>query len=69
MYVTSSRECRAIAMVQPPHTQFVLVQVTKALPALANWRPNMGIQDVLVALRELMVPAAKVKQPAADSKY
>ena len=47
----------------------VLVQVTKALPALANWRPNMGIQDVLVALRELMVPAAKVKQPAADSKY
>lgn len=44
-------------------------QVNKNLPILSNWKPELGIQDVLVALRELMVPAAKVKQPPADSTY
>jgi ubiquitin-conjugating enzyme E2 variant len=43
--------------------------VTKALPVLSNWKPSMGIQDVLIALRELMPAAAKVKQPAPDTKY
>jgi len=43
--------------------------VTEALPILANWKPHYGISDVLVAIRELMVSAAKVKQPPPDAVF
>jgi ubiquitin-conjugating enzyme E2 variant len=43
--------------------------VTKNLPLLKNWRPENTIMDVLVALRELMPAAAKVKQPPPEATF
>ena len=43
--------------------------VTTKLPILAQWKRDYGIKEILYQLHELMVPASKLKQPAAGTLY
>ena len=64
---------------QPPQIRFVTRinlscvddqgRVTTRLPALKNWKVTMGMVDLLFALRESMVEASRLPQPAADATY
>jgi ubiquitin-conjugating enzyme E2 variant len=64
---------------KPPEVQFVTKinlpcvdargKVTNQLPALASWKPSMGMVDVLFSLRDAMTAAARLPQPPPDATY
>mmetsp|Transcript_21945 Transcript_21945/g.70636 ORF Transcript_21945/g.70636 Transcript_21945/m.70636 type:complete len:147 (+) Transcript_21945:3-443(+) len=43
--------------------------IERKLPTLASWKYEYCIKDVLVALREAMVPASRLRQPGPDETY
>lgn len=68
-YPMKPPEVRFVTKIALPQYVDAKGMVTSQLPAIARWKPSMGIADVLCSLREAMAGTSRIPQPPPDATF